>query len=195
MGLLHTPRACRPVFLVAFAAVIIFLAVIPDSTWAYVEDQGYEPEPLSNWISIWYAEPVGQEFTPALDRMGWAQFWISGPDSSEVRLQVLVHEGSTSNPVIGSSGLIYFFGGYSGPVLFSFPSAVALAPGTLYVLQLVSHGPNGEWGFWFGSGGYPGGDIVFFGEPDPLADAWFHEGVWASPVQDATWAGIKAMYR
>ena len=128
---------------------------------------------------------TGQEFTPTLSSLNLVRLRFGdlhpgngvGPT-----LFVNIREGSISGPIIGTSNGFTFSDNFNlnldaGIIVeFPFPTAVALAPGNLYVIEFVVTDEE-----VFATGmlldRYPAGRAIMGGVPSPGADFIFIEGV------------------
>lgn len=182
----------------AFSAVVCVLLGAAPRAVAYSLDQGHSPEIATVWNVVAMA-PVGQEFTPSVPLMDVAELWIVRfSTDAEVPADVFVRvrAGTVDGAVLGRSRTVHLDGPHSGAVEFHFDPPLALAPGSLCVLEL---GVEPDSGITFVGGNnlpdYPAGRGILYGSPRAM-DLWFRTGATEGlPAADRTWGGVKADYR
>jgi hypothetical protein len=130
--------------------------------------------------------PSGQEFTPTLSQLNFADFFLNQRDGAPAALQVRVRSGSISGPILGTSQVadVPLVDPNSPPsagtfVRFEFATSVPLLPGSRNVLELVplagTTGPSV--GAQETGDQYAGGRAIQAGVPQANFDLIFREGV------------------
>ena len=182
--------AWGPLIIVAVALLLAVPAVAQYSCLDQAND-GFTP---MSYLGIWVGDPIGQEFTPSLDHVDVVELYISG--GSEGELEVLVHVDTIYGDVIGGATTPVGAGCHS-IVMFVFEDTVELVPGERYVIEVrASHGMLSLGVNAVPPAPYPGGRLIYSGNPVAALDAWFREGVWGStPAKATTWSAIKSLYR
>ena len=130
---------------------------------------------------------AGQSFTPTLAGIDFAIFFIDADggqnaDGSLLTLRVDLFEGNGfGGTLLASTAPLVVTTNSFQPIEFNFPTTVALTPGNVYSLQVVSGAGVGIVGFdmlIFLNDGLPGGTAFNqFGVPFPAADWVFAEGI------------------
>jgi PEP-CTERM motif-containing protein len=168
--------------LLSFAFLVVGLtAVVRADTVIIDQANAFFPPDLQLNVTAM----TGQEFTPALSSLNLVRLRFGdlhpgngvGPT-----LFVNIREGSISGPIIGSSNGFTFSDNFNfnlntGVIVeFPFPTAVALTPGNLYVIEFVVTGEE-----VFSTGmlldRYHAGRAIIGGVPSPDVDFIFIEGV------------------
>ena len=163
---------------------------------SFIVDQRNEPD-LWTQYSISSFTPIGQEFTPQLSKLTAVELWIASQNGTgSAGVTVRIWQGSVAGTLLGESEPLTVPDGHDAPVRFTFAAPVDLAPGAVYVLEVVrTQGP---------------GNVLLSGDNDdsygagrPLlrgnfmnGDFWFRTGADASvPVRASTWGELKARFR
>jgi VCBS repeat-containing protein len=92
--------------------------------------------------------PMGQEFKPALSSLSFVDLVIADAGSDigpGANFLVKIHSGTITGAVLGTSGTVFVadntnITGTSNYTHFTFGSAIALSPGSAYVLEVVQTG-------------------------------------------------------
>ena len=138
--------------------------------------------PIQNLVNPW-----GQSFTPTLSSIDFIRLTLDDGNPNDGRgatAYVTLRSGAIDGPVIGTTPSITMANGFSGVVMFTFPSSVPLVPGTMYyfnpVVQdysnwyILAGGYNYQYGYGYNGGQITGGDV------------WFREGIIVVPEPSAT---------
>lgn len=177
-----------------FAAAVLALAATAPA-WAVV-DQANDGV-FSGGFDI-SSTPIGQGFVPTLNSVNFVDLLINDQNpafGTAVDIAVNIRAGGIAGAILGTSGTVSFADQAPMPfqlpevVHFTFAAPVALAPGSLYVIEPVKLGglsDLGVFGTGFGIDAYPAGDSYFMGAPfvgqNAPFDLWFREGV--APVPE-----------
>ena len=188
----------EPCFLPLLAVVVWGLALAPALAQEFIVDQANDEFAVMVCHGIVNGTPIGQEFTPLLDRVDVVELWIQpGLDSL---FQVLIRDDTIDGEVLGAATTTVDAPDFSGSVArFEFPEPVSVVSGDRYVMQVLAlqgfYGMLGV-GVEDGTNVYPGGRYIRWGETHWTMDAWFREGVWAlSGTQASTWSSVKSLFR
>jgi hypothetical protein len=137
-------------------------------------------------FSVSAFSPSGQEFTPTLSQLNFADFFLSQRAGDTAAVQVRVRSGSIAGPILGTSlvASVPLVDPNSPPssgtfVRFEFATSVPLIPGSLNVLELVElAGTTGPIVLAQETGDqYAGGRAIQAGVPQANFDLIFREGV------------------
>jgi len=150
-------------------------------------DQSYDAG-LTGGSSVPGLAPLGQSFTPAESSFNAVDLYLNlptpaGPPSGDVFVRI--RSGNIAGPIIATSSNIVTVTTVT-PVeryRFKFAPAVAVTPGSPYVIEVV-HSANatvGVWGPGFGQGMYPGGTRIINGAATPNEDISFELGTCRGP--------------
>jgi hypothetical protein len=121
--------------------------------------------------------PVGQEFVPTMNALDVVELWTEDANlPSGVDLQVHIHSSTITGPIMGTSSTTTLPDDFKGVTRFDFPETVILAPGELYVLEVIVVSGDG-WLVGWNSDSYPNGSAIDLGVPNGQADLWFREWV------------------
>lgn len=144
----------------------------------YDQQSSDESRYLEGGAGLGY-QPLGQSFTPTLSSVGFIRIYLVGGfgRTAVSRFILNVRSESITGPILGTSTTVSIYGSYGGPVDFFFSQPVAVIPGTTYFFQPVSLLSGGGWGTITGYYRYGGGELFANGNPYPLYDFWFREGI------------------
>ncbi len=174
----------------------------PAKDLAVVDQSSKFDASRGGWWSIATLGPVGQTFVPTISGLDAVALWTEDQWRSEcvgigVALQVSIRERSIDGAIIGSSSIVTLPDCFTGATRFAFPSLIRLAPGKLYVIEvMVVSGHN--WGVVWQQfpDPYPAGNSIVHGEVGD-SDVWFQEGLAKSSpptrayCEDGLWQSLK----
>jgi hypothetical protein len=135
--------------------------------------------------------PIGQEFTPTLTSLNFVDLHIDdvgsdiGPGAD---FQVNIRSGTINGTIVGTSSTTFvpdntnLGGGGNIITRLSFPTAVTLVPGNVYVIDVVQLAPFVPGNANFGIDGnfgntYAPGRAIIAGTPNTDFDFFFREGI------------------
>jgi hypothetical protein len=196
---IFTITAASSAFLIAAFAGPVTAADIID------QQQTATPQQVRS-TSFAGTTPIGQEFTPGLNSIEFVDFFIEdagsdvGPGAS---FQVKIHSNTIGGTVVGTSNTTFVTdgtntGGGTTYTRFTFPSPVALTPGSLYVFDVLQLAPVVSGNINFGLGGrtsdsYAGGRAITDGTAEPNFDYNFREGLVPEPAAAGMLATVGAV--
>lgn len=134
--------------------------------------------------SILGLAPYGQSFTPLSSTMNFIRLGVYDKVPNNglgATLYLNLRTDSIGGSIIASSQSILLGNGYSGFTDFFFDSPVVLAPGDLYVFEIVAEPGSDNWGASAGEYLYSGGMAFGGGLSVPGSDLWFREGTYTVP--------------
>jgi hypothetical protein len=131
---------------------------------------------------------TGQEFTPSLSGLDFVDVNLLPQSPTNTgTFEIAIHQGTITAPVLGLSGQVVRSGAAGANTHFAFPSTVPLAPGDVYVLEVLQTAGNSGWAVEVPTsavvGGqtidmnYPGGRLIYGGVPQATEDMIFQEGI------------------
>jgi hypothetical protein len=129
-------------------------------------------------------QPLGQSFTPALDSVGFARFYLFASGFGSGTFYMNLRSDSITGTIIGASEAVTLPDGFSGPVNFLFATPVSVTPQTTYYLQPIVQSGAG-WGTLAATYNYAGGIAYYQGAAYPNVDFWFREGIIPEPSSAA----------
>jgi hypothetical protein len=154
------------------------------------QDNEFDASGVVLFYTIGFNLVVGQEFTPSSNSLGFVDLATDGDGASGPSVQVLIRQGTITNPVLATSDTVPLTNGTSVATnRFRFEPALELSPGTTYVMQPVP-GADQLSAVASGPDTYPGGRMIHNGQPDASADLWFREGS-VVPAPDSTVLSIQ----
>ena len=147
----------------------------------YVIDQSYT-QVNQQFFHNFITGPLGQEFIPdffALDAVELkyddASCSLTGSNGGDFK--VVIHKGSITGPILGTSNTIHFPNCFFGTNRFDFPAFIPLVPGDTYVIEPVYVSGHTSSFFHDLIGTYPDGRMIISGVIQPSRDLWFTEGL------------------
>jgi len=171
------------------SVVTLFLCLSTSSALAdpFIIDQRNDDFPPLGGFGFG-ASPLGQEFTPTFSWLDVVEILI-GPRAPNAVTTINIRIGSITGTIIGMSlPSIIDDDGFPGPpaiMRFNFLSTVPLAPGNLYVFEVLPGNFAGP--IFSNSDTYPGGRSIVSGNPFLNSDMWFREGIRSTePIPEPT---------
>jgi hypothetical protein len=135
--------------------------------------------PYGSGPSIQSLFPTGQGFTPTLSGVDFIKVKFQDGDPNDglgAMINLILHSGSFTGPVLGTTASVDLPNGFTGVASFFFPNTVPLTPGALYYFELNLQS-TGVWNVDFEGFNYLGGDSWVRGHDDPAGGYWFREGI------------------
>ena len=180
----------RVTLMMAFAAALSAhtVTVVAD---IITIDQSLLPDSTLGGGDYMYGAGLGQSFTPKLSGIDELDFWIydNQPNNGEGgQFQVVLHDGSFTGAVLGSSDVVTLSDGYgnTGNIFtsgerteFTFANTISLSPGHVYVAEvdeLVAANAELEFVLTTTSDTYSGGSAFYQGSPSG-GNFFFQEGL------------------
>lgn len=120
-----------------------------------------------------FAEPVGQEFTPAASQIAGVDVLLATMNSTGSADIILRIRSATIGGTVLATAIRSLPEDLGGDVWvhFELPTTTALTAGQLYVIELEA--PNATHGWRYGGNDYAGGQVIAQGSVNPNADWMF----------------------
>jgi len=122
----------------------------------------------------------GQSFTPSLSSIDFIRLKFADGNTSDAggaTVYLNLHADSLTGALLGTTAPVSMPNNFAGTTTFLFPASITLTPGTTYYFEPVLVPGQGSWLINGGEYGYPGGNFISNGQPSPMGDLWFREGV------------------
>jgi hypothetical protein len=164
------------------AATACLMCCFPAYASSIVVDQQNVPGSL-DWAQPLTADwaPFGQEFTPSMNSLQAAEFYLYNGGNAAATINILIHEGSIYGTTLGTSASTTLPVGYDDLLRCDFASPVSLTPGSMYTMELNWGGASGLTLRGSTLDTYPGGSMVILGDDESWGGDWaFVEGPLAS---------------
>jgi hypothetical protein len=165
---------------ITFSVAIITLFVASafgQGTFIYDQQSSTESDLGEEGFDIQFWQPLGQSFTPSLDRVGFIRMYLGrGSFNQGAAIFLNLRTDSITGAVLASTSPVTLPVGFIGTVDFFFTNEVPLTPGITYYFQpkIQSGGPFSVSGDTFR---YPGGNAFLQGIASRGDDLWFREGI------------------